>query len=460
MSKHYVPDEVNLICSEGREVRQLKVTSQQTIKIAGDKLAATLKDRINGNFYCAKMIIIGAILGAIGAAIFGLLMICTGGTVAMGLGMLMAAGAAAGAAGGGILSLIPSICSFFTMSHEWAPVHPTVEFESKKALIESSRVSCILGGYVLIQYSKEAAEAAVALKKKETLIDVGAIIGAAYIAAPAIEGVATSVATASGIFSGFGARAGLSYLGSLGLGFATNQGLDLVKSKVKSNVYKWTGIDKYVNGYETDIVKIEDSMDVEGGEKNTTYDDLRKTAKSVDKGRKAVGDRTSSYESLDYESRTVVTDKNGSVAEVNSDRVSTEKAGGIKEKNPTVSTSRNSDFYSDRSGVYMHDETYTMEQGKQYNPAGIKDSGSVMQKTVANWGKDQWGMPKGAENFSGERSFKNGPSGGGLVMDLLTDGYRALTNALLKGDIENYIKALSTSEATARASIKVVEDDV
>ena len=50
MSQLYVPDGTWTLCTEGKKIPRIQVSSQSTVKIAGGKLAATKDDRFDGNF--------------------------------------------------------------------------------------------------------------------------------------------------------------------------------------------------------------------------------------------------------------------------------------------------------------------------------------------------------------------------------------------------------------------------
>lgn len=154
MTQLYVPDKSWLVCSDGMNMQQLKVTSQTSIKIADGKLAATIHDRTGKNFTCGKMLIAGAIIGAAIATI----MVVTGG-----LGFFAAIGAIiggtiAGAAIGTLISLIPCFCAIFTLSYNWVGCHEEVFFEKKQALLENATLLCMLGGKIEIHIFKQIAE--------------------------------------------------------------------------------------------------------------------------------------------------------------------------------------------------------------------------------------------------------------------------------------------------------------
>jgi hypothetical protein len=173
MSQLYVPDKSWLVCSDGMSMQQLKVTSQTTIKIAGGKLAATIKDRTGCNFVCGKMLVAGAILGAAIAALF----VSTGGLVFFAAAAVIAGsavgGAVSGAAAGTLLGMIPCFCALFTMPYSWIGCHPNVLFEKKQALLENATLICLLGGKIEIHIFKEFANVRLSEIRKNILIEAG-----------------------------------------------------------------------------------------------------------------------------------------------------------------------------------------------------------------------------------------------------------------------------------------------
>ena len=147
MSQLYVPDGTWTLCTEGKKIPRIQVSSQSTVRIAGGKLAATKDDRFDGNFVCFKMMAAGAVVGALAAAAIA----ASGGAV---LGAFLAAGAAGAATGslaGGLVGKIPSICSLLCKPAQWTQIHPKVKFEKKAALLQNATLSCLLGGLVTIK---------------------------------------------------------------------------------------------------------------------------------------------------------------------------------------------------------------------------------------------------------------------------------------------------------------------
>lgn len=235
-SKRYVPDGVMLVCSTGMNPAKLKVVSQQTVKIASGKSMATLPDRMDCNFNCIKMVLAGALIGAIAAAVVVAAVILSGGT----LGVVAAAaigagGAAAGAGMGGLAGLIPCVCGMLT-SVPWLPVHPTTKVGGNMALVETSQLVCFLGGTVSIFYSPEAAQMVADKNSKTMWFDLGlTVLGGALLGGTAagvgalIYGGSVAYTTgglkAVGAYSaGVGAQLGIGSLVGKGISIVTDLG--------------------------------------------------------------------------------------------------------------------------------------------------------------------------------------------------------------------------------------------
>ncbi|WP_312820554.1 PAAR-like protein [Kaistella carnis] len=157
MSQLYVPDGTWTLCTEGKKIPRIQVSSQSTVKIAGGKLAATKDDRFDGNFICFKMTIAGAALGTVAAIAIA----ATGGAA---LGGILAVAAGSGA--GALTARLPSICSLLCKPSQWTEIHPKVKFEQKEALLQNATLSCLLGGLVTIK-----------LPNLDLSIDLGLIAG-------------------------------------------------------------------------------------------------------------------------------------------------------------------------------------------------------------------------------------------------------------------------------------------
>ena len=167
MTQLYVPDKVWLVCSDGMNKQPIKVTSQQTVKIAGGRLAATKEDRTNGNFICGKMLVAGAIVGAAIAA----LTISTGGLGGIILGTVLAT--AGGAATGTLISMAPCFCALATMPNDWIGYHPKVKYGGHNPLLENATLSCVLGGKIEIIYFEEFADVRLSEIRKNVAMEAG-----------------------------------------------------------------------------------------------------------------------------------------------------------------------------------------------------------------------------------------------------------------------------------------------
>ncbi|WP_303813448.1 PAAR-like protein [Apibacter mensalis] len=167
MKQLYVPDKVFLLCSDGMKKQPIKVTSQQTVEIAGGRLAATKEDRTNGNFMCGKMLVGGAIVGAAVAAVT----ISTGGIGGIILGAI--GGTLSGAALGTAVSMAPCFCALATMPNDWIGYHPKVTFEEHNALLENATLPCILGGKIEIIYFEEFADLRLSTIRKNAVMEAG-----------------------------------------------------------------------------------------------------------------------------------------------------------------------------------------------------------------------------------------------------------------------------------------------
>lgn len=263
-SKHFVPDGVFLVCSDGWRKSQLKVTSQTSVKIAGGKLMGTVNDRMDSNMNCAKMVVAGAIIGAIVAAI-AVAVIAAAGVFTGGVGAVMLIGAAAGATGaiaggiGGMLTgFIPCICAYLTQGAPWIPVHTFMKVEKQMPLIEKSKLSCFLGGSIQIFYNENTASEMADLNFKGMLFDWGSTVfaGAMFGASATCLGgawyggrVALSLGGKSALYS---------YVANC-LGFYTGSKIiDGVKDWGKNYIYDLTGLSYYKSsdgiGGEDDIL--------------------------------------------------------------------------------------------------------------------------------------------------------------------------------------------------------------
>jgi len=450
MAQRYVPNEVFLVCTDGMKKSQMLVKSQTTVKIANGRLAATINDRFQGNFFCAKMVIAGAVIGAIAAALFIAATILTGGAVAAGTAALIGAGAAAGgAAAGAAVSFVPSICSMLTSGNKWTPVHPKVKIEKQEALVEHSKIPCILGGNVMIFYSEKAADEFTDLKAYSTATHVGGIIlGSALLSG----GIAT-VLTAGSTFLGnikllngaFGSKAAWVFAGEgaawFGGGFLASKGVDAAKGWTYEQIQEQTGFAMSDYAQNKTLEQADQvtqasapivDVDIPGLASETDY-----YADASDlmgpEGRH--NPNITNYEDLEYERRTGLhTHADGNVIEETQlDRTHNRNPNAIPERNPTRTSASSIQHSGDASGTYYSRETYTLEQGRQ------------LEGTTRG---QAWNKAKGAAGNALPSPLEWG-----------IDLYNILTNKLLETPIEDFNDSLR-DEARARRSVNVVETDI
>lgn len=78
---------------------------------------------------------------------------------------------------------------------------------------------------------------------------------------------------------------------------------------------------------------------------------------------------------------------------------------------------------------------------RKISPLRLNDAYSTIRTSMVNFGKDQWGRPK----FN-----KDGASGGGLLLGLVQDVGKALSNFLLEGQGNDVIEPMKNEEREAR----------
>ena len=102
----------------------------------------------------------------------------------------------------------------------------------------------------------------------------------------------------------------------------------------------------------------------------------------------------------------------------------------------------------DYGGRYQVIEENQFTSNSQYNPLNRSAVPSTVGSSLKNTYLDQKGLP----SFSS----KDGPKGGGIVMGVLQDVYKGITNFILKGQAEDLLNAMQNEEAAARAKISVL----
>ncbi|WP_158825815.1 PAAR-like protein [Mucilaginibacter lacusdianchii] len=448
MAKLYVPDKAYLVCSEGMKTQQIKVSSQSTIKIANGRLAATIKDRTGANFVCAKMVLAGAIIGVAIAAVVAAAIVLSGGTLAIGLGAMLAAGALGGAAAGLRTALIPCACALLTMGKDWAPVHPKVTFEDKKALIETSVVPCRFGGIVKILYSKEAAEALAAANRSKAIAGVAAVTTVAFLGGTMVAALGSAALALQSTYLTFGLGASIVHFG----GMATAGGMSFGANYVYDEVKNYTHASEYIDG----------SVYTESDERHNQLDDVVEIA--TDKRTGAVGDALGSSEDIGkHQTAPLITNttttqsvttnnvfvagSNGTVVPPGT-VVATQSTVTASNAIPLASPSRSGTtvILSNSESTIIRSTANTVEATRissvttsstQFNNLGILSSTSK-----AYFGK--YGL-----NF-----LK------GMGTNMFFDAVRAGGNWLVSNELKAYSDALKTSELAARKSITVIEDEV
>lgn len=258
-SKHFVPDGVFLVCSDGWNKSQLKVTSQSSVKIAGGRLMGTINDRMDCNMNCTKMVIAGAIIGAAVAAIAVVAVVALGiCTCGVGLAAAIGAGGAiVGGIGGMLTSFIPCICGYLTQGAPWVPVHTFVKAEDQMVLIETSKLNCFFGGQIQIIYNDKTASEIVDMNKKQMFFDWGNVI---------IDSVFLSVAAAAGgtnirnLIKGIGVKEMiLESIGSLFFGGFVFAGTEIVKSGEEILFHSQSDRDATIKSHDENLYSLSDS---------------------------------------------------------------------------------------------------------------------------------------------------------------------------------------------------------
>lgn len=438
MSQLYVPDKVWLVCTEGMTKRQLKVTSQNTIKIADGRLAATINDRFDGNFMCAKMVIAGAVIGSIASAIFVAATIATGGAVAVGTAMAIGAGAAtAGSIVGGLTAMMPSICSMLCGGSQWNPVHPKVLLQKQPALIESSKINCFLGGNVMIFYSEIAATKFTDLVMKNSLVKVGGIILGSAALSASIATVMTAGASfwknIKVVYNDFGKKATFIFLRNnsvyLGTGYLTSKISEYGKENIYQLIQEKTGfkIDDYAKGKTVEIIneKINTKEDNIIQKKKILEADI--PADDIDETLEAPN--ITSYKEIEYERKTVITGENG-VEEYEIEKVSNRNERAIREKNPHTTTISSNERFGDTTGAYYNNETYTYTEGRQMNVNIDMDIGTTIKDTIK-----------------------------GIIDVDMEEIYTILMNKLLEIPLQEYEKAIEKENDTKK-TINIIANEI
>lgn len=407
-SKRYVPDGVMLVCSTGTTPAKLVVTSQSAVKIASGKLMATLPDRMDCNLNCIKMVLAGAVIGAIAAAVVVAAVVLSGGTLGVVAAMAIgAAGATVGAGAGQLASMIPCICGMLT-SAPWIPVHPTTKIGGNMALVETSQLACFLGGTVSIFYSPEAAQMVADKNSKTMWFDLGlTVLGGAVLGATA---------------AGVGA---LIYGGSVAYSAAATG------AKLKA-------IGAYVAAAGTKLVALGSISWFISEGKDLVYEQIPVTTSQGKVNFKIL--RDGAYE--DEENKRLLSDD--------------EKYGKEFKENQETTTNITSNDAGEAGGVYRRNSN---DPNASY---GAWDSDHFVRAatnpTVGDYGKlmkeQAWAGVKESRNPLSKSNRK------WTGLDIITDGIKVLRNYMIIEDGRKIDTKGKTLEDEAKKGVKVTENNI
>ena len=453
MSQLFVPDETFLVCSSGMHVQKLKVSSQQTIKIDGARLGATIDDRTGSNFICAKMVIAGAVAGAIAAAVI----VATGGA-ALGLGAALAAGVAVGAGAGLAASFaMPCLCALFTVPNDWAPVHPKVKFVGKKPLIETSKLPCVLGGVVSIYYSEEAADAQAAYNRANTIFTVGAMAATLYLGGVLIASLGAAVSSVAATYATFGLTAAAYEAGggiAIGLGaLAVNKGYDITKEEL--------GVQKYIDGeaYEEELKDKQDVNNTNQSLNTITSKEVDATGRTLD-ATKEIGEEQTSKVTLTNSSSTTTSVNKVFLANSNGDVLVPGTSQVIGQENSTHNSNPiENPIYNKNGGSTT--EVIAASRTETPNLINTTVSESTITSTTQFERSATGALKAGAKgygntmfNFTKADFYKTG-----FGMVILIDAARAAGNWALAKQIEGMQEA-APKEAEEKSKMTVKENDI
>lgn len=430
MAQLLVPEGVYLVCTDGMTTNQLQVTSQSSVLMYGGHPVATRHDRMTANFNCAKMVLAGAIIGAIIGAIAAAIVL-SGGTA-------LVAAATVGYAGTGLLAgMIPCICAMLTS--DWTPFHPMIIINKvHMPILETSKMTCCLGGTVEICYSKEKAEALQDYKRWSTGLSVAALAAASAAVSSAIGGLLSSVGSLAATFTEFGVQAlGKQLLGMVS-GFAMNSALGFGYRKVKENTSFNVIIDGTVFGDDVSQSDFNKYSDIAqnplgsgtGSETVSQIPDASTTANT----QTGVYSNVGSIDCTNY--RVVyVASPDGTITptptvDIHNTTVLRNTVGNgnvSRTQHQTTHTSTNS--YRDRNGNY-----HVVVEGE-------------VNGVMRNWNLGKTLLANAKE------------AGKGIVMNLLTDVLRASGNYLLASKIEAK-NAAEKNEEEEKAKINVYENKI
>lgn len=157
-------------------------------------------------------------------------------------------GAVVGGIGGLLTSFTPCICGYLTRGAPWVPVHTFMKVEKQMALIEKSKLSCFLGGTIQIFYNEETASEMADLNMKGMLLDWGSITLTSVIfgaSAPSVgvglssffTGAKTAWSLGGNVFGTYMLGTGANVLGGFFAGEAISFGKDILYDHISVGGY-------------------------------------------------------------------------------------------------------------------------------------------------------------------------------------------------------------------------------
>lgn len=263
--------------------------------------------------------------------------------------------------------------------------------------------------------------------------------------------IGSTAVTVKSTIATFGWSAGMNYLGGIaissGVGYGVGFGIDQAKRGKYSQVSTGNGntIKDYIDGFETDSDKIIQNQNLINADGNKDIDEhVNDIGGATGIGRETVGNRNSDY---------IIRGRSTSVRldDIEEHGVTLRNEIGrlpnaIEGRNPnTVNTQNVID--EDFGGRYQEIERTSTTMNSQYSSLSKSDYNSITRNSLKNAYLDQ----RGLSTFR-----KDGPKGGGVMLGLMQDAYKGITNFNLKDQAEDLTIAMQGEETSARAKINVL----
>ena len=305
-------------------------------------------------------------------------------------------------------------------------------------ILETSKMTCCLGGTVEICYSKEKAEALQDYKRWSTGLSVAALAAASSAVGSAIGGLLSSVGSLAATFTEFGVQAlGKQLLGMVS-GFLFNFGASELYGYGKKNIQIGNNsIHNYIEGETYDKTVSESDFNKYS---KIAQNPLGETAANISDASTSANAQTGVYSNVglvDFTNYRVVfvvspdgTNTPTPTVEIHNTTVLRNTVGNgnvSRTQRQTTHTSTNS--YCDRNGNY-----HVVVEGE-------------VNGVMRNWNLGKTLLANAKE------------AGKGIVMNLLTDVLRASGNFLLASKIEAK-NAAEKNEKEVKAKINVYENKI